>query len=102
MKKARKQKRDNQQPSTGVEAAVILGDLTELNQITRVGNVVTLHGKNSRTFTLPDRETASNFWTRLFEEAEEAVSEDRQFFCVAFGDTGGSDPYEGAAGGTVH
>ena len=100
MKKARKAKHSNQQPSTGVEAAMILGDLTTLSQITLEGNTVTLHGKNSRTFTLPDSETASTFWHRLADEAGEAVSEDRQFFCVAFGAT--SDPHEGAVGGTLH
>lgn len=68
-----------------VDSTMVLGDLTSVTQISRSGNVVTVHGEEVRSITLPNEETACLFWTALTEEASLAVSEDRQFFCVSFG-----------------
>ena len=77
----------NSLPASGsVDSTLILGDLTDLTQITRDGNVVTLHGRETpKSFTLPNEAVAASFWQALAEEASAAVCEDRQFFCVSFG-----------------
>lgn len=71
--------------NSAVDSTMVLGDLTTITQISRSGNVVTVHGEETRSLTLPDEETACVFWQALTEEASLAVSEDRQFFCVSFG-----------------
>lgn len=69
-----------------VDSTLILGDLTDVTQISRSGNTVTLHGREDpRTITLGNDQQAAAFWQALATEASHAVSEDRQFFCVSFG-----------------
>ncbi len=69
-----------------VDSTMVLGDLTDVTQITRKGKVVTLHGHNDpRSIALPTEQLAASFWQALATEASSAVEEDRQFFCVSFG-----------------
>lgn len=71
---------------SAVDSTLIVGDLTDLSQISRTGKVVTIHGREGPTIvTLPTERIAAYFWEALATEAASAVKEDRQFFCVSFG-----------------
>lgn len=79
-----------------MESTMILGDLTCITQISRSGNVVTLHGDTDRHMVLGTVEQAVQVWEALVSQASEAVSDDRQFFCVSFGQS------EPTAAATMH
>lgn len=95
---AKRNRRNTEYMENHVDSTLILGDLTDVSQITRSGRVVTVHGRdNPRSIMLPSEGVAASFWQALASEASTAVNEDRQFFCVSFGAVAGE-----ASEGTVH
>ncbi len=92
----RSRRKDSSDTEQGVDSTLVLGDLTDVTQITRSGNIVVLHGQEGkRTITMPSVDVAISFWQALATEASTAINEDRQFFCVSFGSVS-------AASGTTH
>ncbi len=71
-----------------VDATLVMGDITQISQITRTGNTVTMHGQNQRSYAMESDMDAVQLWQALTHEASSAVMEDRQFFCVSVGGAG--------------